>query len=67
MASVVCAAEPKVAVKRPSAAESKAAALRLAIDIPSSKDGTAQKVIYWRSESAAHDVAGPSVPLIVFL
>ncbi len=67
LASVVCAAEPKVAVKRPSAAESKAAALKLAVDITSSKDGSLQKVIYWRPESAAHDGAGPSVPLIVFL
>ena len=61
------AAEPKATVKRPSAQEAKAAALKLAIDIPSSKDGTPQKAIYWRPESAAHDVQGPSVPLLVFL
>ena len=67
LASVVCAAEPKVATKRPSAAETRAAALKLTVDVTSSKDGSLQKVIYWRSESAAHDVAGPSVPLIVFL
>ena len=64
---VVCAAEPKVATKRLSASETRAAALKLTVDVTSSKDGSLQKVIYWRSESAAHDVAGPSVPLIVFL
>lgn len=64
---VAFAAETKVAAKRPSAAETRAAALKLAIDIPSSKDGTLQKVIYWRPESAAHDASGPAVPLIVFL
>ena len=64
---VAFAAEPKVVAKRPSAAETRAAALKLAIDIPSSKDGTPQKVIYWRPESAAHDASGPAVPLIVFL
>jgi len=60
-------AEPKAVAKRPSAAETKAAALKLAVDIPSSKDGTLQKAIYWRPESAAHDAAGPAVPLLVFL
>jgi pimeloyl-ACP methyl ester carboxylesterase len=64
---VAFAAEPKVAAKRPSAAETRAAAMKLAIDIPSTKDGTLQKVIYWRPESAAHDASGPAVPLIVFL
>ena len=67
LASVACAAEPKVTPKRSTAAESKAAALKFAIDIPSSKDGSLQKVIYWRPESAAHDATGPAVPLIVFL
>ena len=67
LAAVACAAEPKVTPKRPSAAENKAAALRLAIDVPSSKDGTPQKVIYWRPEAAAHDAGGAAVPLIVFL
>jgi dipeptidyl aminopeptidase/acylaminoacyl peptidase len=67
LTAVAFAADPKVTAKRPSAAETKAAALKLAIDVPSSKDGTLQKVIYWRPESAAHDVAGPAVPLIVFL
>ena len=61
------AAEPKVTAKRPSAAETRAAALKLAVDIPSSQDGTLQKAIYWRPESAAHDAAGPAVPLLVFL
>ena len=64
---VAFAAEPKVTAKRPSAAETRAAAMKLAIDIPSSKDGTLQKVIYWRPESAAHDATGPAVPLVVFL
>ena len=67
LTAVAFAAEPKVAPKRPSAAETKAAALKLAIDVPTSKDGTLQKVIYWRPESAAHDVASPGVPLVVFL
>jgi len=67
LCAAAIAAEPKVAAKRPSAAEMRAAALKLAIDIPSSKDGTLQKAIYWRPESAAHDAAGPAVPLLVFL
>ena len=67
LAAAVGAAEPKVAAKRPSAAETKAAALKLAIDVPSSKDGTLQKVIYWRPESAARLADGPAVPLLVFL
>lgn len=64
---VAFAADPKAPAKRPSAAETRAAALKLAVDIPSSKDGSPQKAIYWRPESAAHDVQGPSVPLLVFL
>ncbi len=67
LACVVLAAEPKVPAKRPSAAETKAAALRLAVDIPSTKDGVLQKVIYWRPADAAKDQPGPAVPLIVFL
>ncbi len=67
LASVVFAAEPKVAAKRPSSAEVRATAMKLAIDVPSSKDGTLQKVIYWRPATAAKDLAGPEVPLIVFL
>ena len=67
LAALAVAAEPKAPAKRPSAAETKAAAAKLAIDVPSSKDGTPQKVIYWRPASAAHDVAGPALPLIVFL
>jgi predicted peptidase len=67
LTAVAFAAEPKVAPKRPSAAETRAAALKLATDVPSSKDGTLQKIIYWRPDSAAHDVKGPAVPLIVFL
>lgn len=67
LSALTFAAETKPAAKRPSAAETRAAALKLAIDIPSSKDGTPQKAIYWRPESAAHDVAGPGVPLLVFL
>ena len=67
LTSIVIAAEPKVAAKRPSASEVRAAAMKLAIDIPSSKDGTLQKVIYWRPESAAHDIKGTGVPLIVYL
>jgi pimeloyl-ACP methyl ester carboxylesterase len=67
LAAGVCAAEPKAEAKRPSAAEPRAAALKLAIDVPSSKDGTLQKVIYWRPDSAAHDIKGAGVPLIVFL
>jgi pimeloyl-ACP methyl ester carboxylesterase len=67
LAAAVGAAEPKIAAKRPSAAETKAAALKLAIDVPSSKDGTLQKVIYWRPDSAARLVDGRAVPLLVFL
>lgn len=67
LTAVAFAAEPKVAAKRPSADELRAKALKLAIDVPSSKDGSLQKVIYWRPESAARDVHGPAVPLLVFL
>jgi pimeloyl-ACP methyl ester carboxylesterase len=67
LASVVIAVEPKVAAKRPSAAEVRAAAMKLAVDVTSSKDGTLQKVIYWRPASAAKDQPGPAVPLLVFL
>ena len=67
LSALAFAAEPKVTAKRPSAAETRAAAMKLAIDIPSSKDGSLQKVIYWRPESAAHDATGPAIPLIVFL
>ena len=67
LTTVAFAAEPKAPAKRPSAAETKAAALKLAVDVTSSKDGTLQKVIYWRPASAAHDVAGLGVPLVVFL
>ncbi len=67
LSAVAFAADPKVAAKRPSADEVRAKALKLAIDIPSSKDGTLQKVIYWRPDSAARLVDGRAVPLIVFL
>ena len=67
LAALAFGAEPKVAAKRPSAAETRAAAMKLTVDIPSSKDGTLQKVIYWRPDSAAHDAEGPAVPLLVFL
>ncbi len=67
LSALAFAADPKATAKRPSAAETRAAAMKLAIDIPSSKDGTLQKVIYWRPESAAHDATGPAVPLVVFL
>lgn len=67
LCAAVFAAEPKVAAKRPSAAETRAAALKLAIDIPSTKDGTLQKAIYWRPESAARSIDGRAVPLLVFL
>ena len=67
LSALAFAAEPKVAATRPSATEVRATAMKLAVDIPSSKDGTLQKVIYWRPESAAHGATGPAVPLIVFL
>ena len=67
LAAVTCAAEPKVAIKRLSTSETRAAALKLTVDVTSSQDGSLQKVIYWRPESAAHDATGPAVPLIVFL
>ena len=58
------AAEP---AKRPSADEMKAIALKMAVDVTSTKDGTPQKVVYYQPDSAAHDAAGPAVPLVVFL
>lgn len=67
LSAVAFAADPKISTKRPDAAAIKAHALELAVDVPSSKDGTLQKVIYWRPESAAHDTKGPAVLLLVFL
>ena len=58
------AAEP---AKRPSADEMKAIALKMAVDVTSTKDGTPQKVVYYQPDSAAKDLAGPAVPLLVFL
>jgi pimeloyl-ACP methyl ester carboxylesterase len=67
LTAIAFAAEPKAPAKRPSADQVRAKALKLAIDIPNSKDGALQKVIYWRPDSAARDAEGPAVPLIVFL
>lgn len=58
------AAEP---AKRPSAEEMKAIALKMAVDVTSTKDGTPQKVVYYQPDSAAKHLAGPAVPLLVFL
>jgi predicted peptidase len=58
------AAEP---AKRPSAEEMKALALKMAVDVTSTKDGTPQKVVYYQPETAAKNLAGPAVPLLVFL
>ena len=58
------AAEP---AKRPSAEEMKAIALKMAVDVTSTKDGTPQKVVYYQPDSAAKNLAGPAVPLLVFL
>jgi len=58
------AAEP---VKRPSAEEMKALALKMAVDVTSTKDGTPQKVVYYQPDSAAKNLAGAPVPLLVFL
>jgi pimeloyl-ACP methyl ester carboxylesterase len=58
------AAEP---AQRPSAEEMKAVALKMAVDVISTKDGTTQKVVYYQPESAAKNLTGPAVPLLVFL
>ena len=58
------AAEP---AKRPSADEMKAIALKMAVDVTSTKDGSPQKVVYTQPDSAAKNLAGPAVPLLVFL
>lgn len=58
------AAEP---VKRPSAVEMRAAALKLAVEVTSTKDGTPQKVVYYQPDAAAKNLTGPAVPLLVFL
>jgi pimeloyl-ACP methyl ester carboxylesterase len=58
------AAEP---AKRPSAEEMKAIALKMAVDVTSTKDGSPQKVVYTQPDSAAKDLPGPAVPLLVFL
>jgi pimeloyl-ACP methyl ester carboxylesterase len=58
------AAEP---AKRPTAGEMKAAALKMAVDVTSTKDGTPQKVVYYQPDAAARNLPGPAVPLLVFL
>jgi len=58
------AAEP---AKRPSAEEMKALALKMAVDVTSTRDGTPQKVVYYQPDSAAKSLPGLGVPLLVFL
>ena len=62
LAAVTFAADAPVTAKRLSAAETRAAALKLAVDVQSTKDGSLQKVIYWAPENPARPV-----PLLVFL
>lgn len=58
------AAEP---AKRPTKEEMQAMALKMAVDVTSTKDGTPQKVVYTQPDSAAKNLPGPAVPLLVFL
>lgn len=60
----IIAAEP---AKRPTADELKAAALKVAVDVISTQDGTPQKVVYFQPDTAAKHLPGPPVPLLVFL
>ena len=60
----LAAAEP---AKRPTAEEMQAMALKMAVDVTSTKDGTPQKVVYTQPDSAAKNLPGPAVPLLVFL
>jgi len=39
----------------------------MAVDVTSTKDGSPQKVVYYQPDSAAKNLAGPAVPLLVFL
>jgi len=60
----LAATEP---AKRPTKEEMQAMALKMAVDVTSTKDGTPQKVVYTQPDSAAKDLPGPAVPLLVFL
>ena len=60
----LAAAEP---AKRPTKEEMQAMALKMAVDVTSTKDGTPQKVVYTQPDSAAQGLPGPAVPLLVFL
>lgn len=64
-AAALCAAETKPA-KRPSAAEQREQALRVAVDVKSSIDGEIQKAIFWKPEETGTD-RPVGVPLLVFL
>ena len=66
-ASSLIAAEAPSPAKRLTAAERRAEAEKQATKVSSSADGTEQLVIWYRPDEAAPDVAGPSVPLLVFL
>jgi len=48
-------------------AEMKAAAIKASVDVKSTQDGSMQKVVYYQPETAAKNLPGEAVPLLVFL
>lgn len=64
-AAALVVAEPKTA-RRPSAAEQREKALKIAVDVKSSLDGEIQKVIFWKPEEPEADKP-VARPLLVFL
>lgn len=67
LASALLAAAPDPAPKRPSAEQLRQDAMAHSVEVRSSKDGSPQRVIWWRPETAAKTASGAPVPLLVFL
>ncbi|MFM9146539.1 MAG: alpha/beta hydrolase family protein [Verrucomicrobiota bacterium] len=67
MAAALLSAAPAPAPKRPSAEQLRQEAMAHSVEVRSSKDGSPQRVIWWRPETAAKTASGAPVPLLVFL
>jgi len=67
LASALLSAAPAPAPKRPSAEQLRQEAMAHSVEVRSSKDGSPQRVIWWRPETAAKTASGAPVPLLVFL
>ena len=67
MAAALLSAAPAPAPKRPSAEQLRQEAMAHSVEVRSSKDGSPQRVIWWRPETAARGSADAPVPLLVFL